>query len=211
MLVLKKKRDAERLVANTSLTRNASRRACDARAVEREMKRKNKFTAMPLIIRMQRDWKTYLSMNSQKREMIEAIKLLKRMREDRKAGQEFFRKLKQSNRDQIGTAVDYNLRKRFKYIVQSYQAWLLYTLDRRRRKARLHDKVQRRMSSILCIWFKETMQEKRLLVNQLRPNLFPPLLGIYMRFIKDNDWVSFLSTLSSTFTEFDVGTIVREY
>ena len=207
--VLRKKQKIETARVTTALFRNNSRKASTMRREERIRKAGNKFVAIPLIVKMQRDWREYLKIKHGKSEMGKAIRLIKRMREDRKAGQEFFRKLRQDHRDEIGLAVDYNLKLRHKAILHSFETLAANALERRKRKAWLLDKVQRRMAAVLYIWFKEIMQKKRNVANKIRPNLFPPLLGEVMRFMNDNDWTTFLVNVSEMFTEFDKHSVVR--
>ena len=174
-------------------------------------KRKNvgNFAVIPIIIRMQRDWREYLSVTHSKRQIADAYSLLKRMREDRISGREFFEKLKKSHLEEIGLAVDFNLGVRMKYIQRSFAGWFEYTQDRLKRKSWLWHRVRVRAANLVNLWFVLVATTKRELINAIKPNLFPPLLAEYVRFSKTNDWQEFLGALSVLFGEFDEESHVR--
>ena len=207
--VLDKKRKDLTVANKKALTVNKSRDAFGERHDRKKREAAAKFGAFPIIVKMQRTWREYLNIKYSKRETAKALALLKRMRDDRKEGQHFFKKLKDAHRHEIELAVEYNLGKRHQAIVKSFRTLAANALDRRARKAWVRAKVQRRKAAVLCLWFKEIMQEKRIVISKVKPNLFPPMLAEYVRFLKDNDWRNFLARLSDLFSDFDVGSVVH--
>ena len=208
--ILEEKRKVEVVETEVAFRRNESRKESIKKRELRKRRAVGRFNVIPLIIRMQRTWREYLSVTHSKREIAAAYALLKRMREDRISGQEFFRKLKSAHWHEISLAVDFNLKKRQRTIDVAGRGWVDYTQDRLRRKAWLYHAVRKRKCAILEDWFVEVMNHKRAVVNRVRPNLFPPLLAEYMRFARDNNWVKFLSAMSELFTEFDKESQVRD-
>jgi hypothetical protein len=207
--ILEEKRKAEAAETMVAFRRNESRKESRRRREIRKRKAVGRFNVIPLIVRMQRTWREYLNVTHSKREIAKAYALLKRMREDRISGQEFFRKLKAQHWHEISLAVEFNLKKRQKTIDVAWTGWVDYTKDRLKRKAWLYHAVRKRKCAVLEGWFREVMEHKREVINRVRPNLFPPLLAEYMRFARDNDWVKFLTALSGLFTEFDEESQVR--
>ena len=150
-----------------------------------------------------------MSVQNSKQEIAKAYALLKKMREDRISGREFFERLKADHRKEIHLAVDFNLKKRQKVIHIAWNGWRDYTNDRLRRKAWLYQRVLRRKVIIIEAWWKEVIEYKLELINAVRPNLFPPLLAEYMHFMHDNDWSRLLKCMSELFSDFDLTSEVR--
>jgi hypothetical protein len=202
--ILAEKAETEKAGYKVALTRNQSRNASVLRKELKKRKAVGRFAIIPVIVRMQRDWREYLAITHSKRQISDAYALLKRMREDRISGQEFFNRLKKAHMDEIELAVDFNLKVRQKYITRTFSAWLDYTHDRHQRKAWLHHRVLKRKCAIISEWTHAVIVvEKREFINRVKPNLFPPLLAEYIRYSKDNDWPKFLQALSDLFGEFD--------
>ncbi|GMH83679.1 hypothetical protein TL16_g09682 [Triparma laevis f. inornata] len=207
--ILQKKRDKETTENKIALSRNKSRIEAIRRREVRKRRAVGRFNVIPVILRMQRTWREYLAIKHSKSEIGKAYALLKKMREDRISGREFFERLKKAHREEIGLAVDFNLKKRQKYIDVAWKGWKDYTGNRLRRKALLYQRVLRRKVLILEQWYYEILEYKVNLINSVRPNLFPPLLSEYYRFMRDNDWQRLLGTMSELFSDFDPTSEVR--
>lgn len=207
--LLEQKKRADIADNKVAFTRNTSRRTSIRRRELRKRRAVGRFNVIPLIVRMQRTWREFLAIKHSKREIAKAYALLKRMREDRISGQEFFRRLKAEHCAEIALAVEFNLKKRQLAIEITWKEWVNYTNDRLQRKAALYRAVRKRKCKILEAWFAEVMVEKREVINRIRPNLFPPLLSDFVRYSKDNNWIAFLQSLSDLFSEFDSESRVR--
>ena len=207
--VLEAKQEKVRASARDALRRNESRRQTGVRRLAKGRSIMNLFGAIAIISRMQRDWREYLGITHSERKISSAYALLKRMREDRIAGQEFFRRAKAAHVAEIELAVDFNLKIRRKYFERSFGGWSEYARDRSRRKAWIHNRMRHRKAVLIEQWFTLVMMEKREMINRIMPNLFPPLLAELVRFSKSNDWRQFLLELSSLFGEFDEESQVR--
>ncbi|GMH95712.1 hypothetical protein TrVE_jg5791 [Triparma verrucosa] len=207
--ILKEKRDKETAENKVAEARNKSRMESVRRREVRKRRAVGRFNVIPVILRMQRTWREYLAIKNSKHEIAKAYALLKKMREDRISGREFFEKLKKAHREEIGLAVDFNLKKRQKYIDIAWKGWKDYTDDRLRRKAWLYQRVLRRKVLILEDWYYEILEYKVNLIISVRPNLFPPLLSEYYRFMHDNDWQRLLGAMSELFSDFDPTSEVR--
>ncbi len=208
-VLLAAKREKEVAENQVSLKRNLSRKGSEFRKELRKRRAVGRFAVVPIIVKMQRDWREYLAVKHSKRQISAAYALLKRMREDRISGQEFFRRLKAEHRREIEVAVEFNLERRQKYIAKCWAEWYAYTQDRLRRKSWLYHQVRTRKAKIIENWFGDLLIDKREVINKVKPNLFPPLLAEYVRFSKDNDWQKFLAAISELFSDFDEDSQVR--
>jgi hypothetical protein len=92
--ILKEKRDRETEENKIADARNKSRMESIRRRELRKRKAVGRFNVIPVILRMQRTWREYLAIKHSKHEIARAYALLKKMREDRISGREFFERLK---------------------------------------------------------------------------------------------------------------------
>ena len=186
-----------------ALVRNQSNKAYHLRRFMRAKQAASRFRVLPVIVRMQRDWREYLKIKHSKREIEAAVRLLKRMRENAKNGAEFFKELKDEHRREILVAVDYNVMLRDRFVRKHFAAFREWSDARLRRKKSLYDKILRRKVNIIEIWFEEIMVMKRNYVNSVKPVMFPPLLAEYVRYTRTNDWEKLLTEISNLYCEFD--------
>ena len=96
--LLEEKRRAEAASNAIALSRNLSRASSVKRRELRKRRAVGRFNVIPVILRMQRTWREYLSVKHSKHEIARAYALLKKMREDRVSGREFFERLKKEHR-----------------------------------------------------------------------------------------------------------------
>lgn len=89
------------VISGHALTRNVSRRAQAFRKFKKAEEAAHKFQVIPIIIRMQRDWREYLNIKHSKREIGAAVALLKRMRANAKSGAELFKELKDEHMKEV--------------------------------------------------------------------------------------------------------------
>jgi len=201
-LIKKNKRKRE-IMERHALIRNQSNKEYEKRRFEKAKQAASRFGIIPIIVRMQRDWREYLSIKHSKREIEAAVRLLKRMRENAKNGAELFKQLKDEHRRDILLAVDYNVLLRNRFVKRHFQAFRDWSDDRLRRKKWLYDRLLKRKVGIIEIWFAEIMISKRNFINKVKPVMFPPLLAVYIRYTRDNDWETLLQEISDLYCEFD--------